>query len=387
MAFMRSLKLIGLAGLAAVLMTGTAHAQPQTSATHALLVDYETGEAMFCKNCDQRMPPSSMSKLMTVELVFQRLKDGRLKPTDTFHVSEAAWRQGAKTNESKMWVALNSDVSVDDLLKGIIVQSGGDACLVVAEALAGSEAAFAEMMNARAKELGFTNSHFVNSSGLPDPEHYMSAQDLAKLAAHVIRTYPEYYHYFALPEFTWSNIRQPNRNTLMGPNTGVDGLKTGHTLAGGYGITASANRDGRRMILVINGLKSERDRIAEGRRLFDTGYREFKSYQLLAAGDSVGDAELFGGQKEKVALAVKDPLRMLMPISGRRDMKVTLSYTGPIKAPVAAGQEVGALRVSVPGREDKIVPVVAAESVEGSGFFGNMMRGLEALIFGPGEVG
>ncbi len=157
-------------------------------------MDYDTGEALFCKDCDQPMPPSSMSKLMTVELVFQRLKDGRLKPTDTFHVSENAWRQGQKSNESKMWVAVNSDVSVDDLLKGIIVQSGGDACLVVAEALAGSEAAFAEMLNARAKEIGLTNSHFVNSSGLPDPEHYMSAEDLAKLAAYVIRTYPDYYH-------------------------------------------------------------------------------------------------------------------------------------------------------------------------------------------------
>jgi D-alanyl-D-alanine carboxypeptidase (penicillin-binding protein 5/6) len=384
MAFTRTLSLIGLA---AVLMTGTAYAQPQTAASHALLMDYDTGEALFCKNCDQQMPPSSMSKLMTVELVFQRLKDGRLQLTDTFHVSENAWRQGQRTNESKMWVAVNSDVSVDDLLKGIIVQSGGDACLVVAEALAGSEAAFAELMIARAKELGLTNSHFVNSSGLPDPDQYMSAEDLGKLAAHVIRTYPEYYHYFAIPEFTWSNIRQPNRNTLIGPSTGVDGLKTGHTDAAGYGITASAVRDGRRLILVVNGLKSERERIAEGRRLFDLGYREFKSYQLLTAGDAVGEAELFGGAKQKVALTVNEPVRMLMPIAGRRDMKVTLSYNGPIKAPVAAGQQIGSLKVSVPGKQDKIVPVVAAEAVSSSGFFDNMMRGLVALIFGPDEVG
>ncbi len=384
MAFTRTLSLIGLT---AVLMAGTAQAQPQTTATHALIVDYDTGEALFCKNCDQPMPPSSMSKLMTVELLFQRLKDGRLKPTDTFHVSENAWRQGQKTNESKMWVAVNSDVSVDDLLKGIIVQSGGDACLVVAEALGGSEAAFADMMNERGKELGLTGSHFVNSSGLPDPEHYMSAEDLAKLGAHLIRTYPEYYAYFALPEFTWSNIRQPNRNTLIGPNTGVDGLKTGHTLAAGYGITASSVRDGRRLVLVVNGLKSERERIEEGRRLLDIGYREFKSYELLAAGAAVGEADLFGGAKDKVALTVKDPVRMLMPVSGRRDMKVTLNYSGPIKAPVAAGQEIGTLRVSVPGKQDKIVPVVAAEAVSSSGFFDNMMRGIVSLIFGPDEVG
>ena len=384
MALTRTLSLIGLAAL---LMSGTAHAQPQTTATHALLMDYDSGEALFCKNCDQQMPPSSMSKLMTVELVFQRLKDGRLKLTDTFHVSENAWRQGQKTNESKMWVAVNSDVSVDDLLKGIIVQSGGDACLVVAEALAGSEAAFAELMTARAKELGLTNSHFVNSSGLPDPGQYMSAEDLGKLAAHVIRDYADYYHYFAIPEFTWSNIRQPNRNTLMGPSTGVDGLKTGHTDAAGYGITASAVRDGRRLVLVVNGLKSERERVAEGRRLIDLGYREFKSYQLLAAGDAVGEADLFGGAKQKVALTVSEPVRMLMPIAGRRDMKVTLSYNGPIKAPVAAGQQIGSLKVSVPGKPEKIVPVVAAEEVRASGFFNNMMRGLVALVFGPDEVG
>jgi len=384
MAFMRTLSLIGLA---AVLMAGTAHAQPQTTATHALLMDYDTGEALFCKNCDQQMPPSSMSKLMTVELVFQRLKDGRLKLTDTFHVSENAWRQGQKSNESKMWVAVNSDVSVDDLLKGIIVQSGGDACLVVAEALAGSEAAFAELMTARAKELGLSNSNFVNSSGLPDPGQYMSAEDLGKLAAHVIRDYADYYHYFSIPEFTWSNIRQPNRNTLMGPSTGIDGLKTGHTDAAGYGITASAVRDGRRLVLVVNGLKSERERVAEGRRLIDLGYREFKSYQLLAAGDAVGEADLFGGAKPKVALTVAEPVRMLMPIAGRRDMKVTLSYNGPIKAPVAAGQQIGSLKVSVPGKPEKIVPLVAGEEVRASGFFNNMMRGLVALIFGPDEVG
>lgn len=384
MALTRTLSLIGFA---AVLMAGTAQAQPQTAASHALLLDYDTGEQLFCKSCDQPMPPSSMSKLMTVELVFQRLKDGRLKPTDTFHVSENAWRQGQKTNESKMWVAVNSDVSIDDLLKGIIVQSGGDACLVVAEALGSTEAGFADMMNERAKEIGLTHSHFANSSGLPDPEHYMSAEDLGKLAAHIVRTYPDYYKYFAIPEFTWSNIRQPNRNTLIGPNTGVDGLKTGHTLAAGYGITASSVRDGRRLILVVNGLKSERERVEEGRRLLDIGYREFKSYQLLAAGDTVGEADLFAGAKDKVALTVKDPVRMLMPIAGRRDMKVTLSYNGPIKAPVAAGQEIGSLRVSVPGKEDKVVPVVAAEAVSSSGFIDNMMRGLVSLIFGPEEVG
>jgi len=376
--------LLGAAALTS--LAGAASAQPQTSASHAILLDYDSGEILFCKNCDQPMPPSSMSKLMTVELVFQRLKDGRLKPEDTFHVSEGAWRQGQKTNESKMWVAVNSDISVDNLLKGIIVQSGGDACVVVAEAIGGTEAAFAEMETARGKEIGLTNSHFVNSSGLPDPGQYMSAEDLAKLSAHVIKTYPDYYAYFKIPEFTWSNIKQPNRNTLVDENIGVDGLKTGHTDAAGYGITASSVRDGRRLILVINGMKSERERISEARRLLDLGYREFKAYQLLSAGDAVGEAELWHGAKKKVALTVKDPVRVLMPVNGRKDMKVTLRYDGPLRAPITAGQQVGTITVAVPGKPDKVVPVVSAETIGGSGFLDNMMMGLQALIFGSKEV-
>lgn len=367
---------------AGMIAAPAAEAQILTNATHAMIVDYESGEVLFCKSCDQPMPPSSMSKLMTVELLFQRLKDGRLKLDDTLHVSETAWRQGQKSNESKMWVAVNSDVSIDDLLKGIIVQSGGDACIVVAEALGGSETGFAEMMNARAKELGLTRSHFVNSSGLPDPDHYMAAEDLAKLAAHVIRTYPDLYRYFTIKEFTWSNIRQPNRNTLIDQNIGVDGLKTGHTDAAGYGIVASALRNDRRLILVVNGLKSERERIGEARRLFDIGYREFKSYQLAGAGDVVGDAELWGGAKERVGVTVKEPLRILLPVDARREMKVTLRYDGPVRAPVAAGQQIGTLTVSVPGKPDKTVPAVAAEAVPSNGFLDNMMIGLQTLIFG-----
>ena len=358
------------ASFLALLAAPTAQAQIQTEAKQAILMDYESGEVLFCKSCDEQMPPSSMSKLMTVELVLQRLKDGRLKPEDTFHVSERAWRQGLKDNESKMWVAVNSDISVDNLLKGIIVQSGGDACVVVAEALAGSEQAFADLENARAKELGLTRSHFTNSSGLPDPEHYMSAEDLAKLSAHVIRDYPEQYAYFKIPDFTWSKIKQPNRNTLVDENIGVDGLKTGHTEAGGYGIVASALRGGRRLILVINGMTSERARIAEARRLLDVGYREFKSYELLAANGEVGDADVWGGDKTKIKVKVAEPVRVLMPIGARRDLKVTLKYNGPLRAPIAAGQQVGTLTVSLPGKPDRMVPAVAAEGVAGSGFFG-----------------
>ena len=359
-----------------------ARADIQSTAKQAMLYDYDTNEVLYCKDCDQPMPPSSMSKLMTVELLFQRLKDGRLKPTDTMHVSETAWRQGQKDNESKMWVQLNSDVAVDDLLKGIIVQSGGDACVVVAEALGGSESAFAEMMNARARELGLTHSHFVNSSGLPDPGQYMSSEDLVRLSAHVIRDYPEYYKYFAIKEFTWSNIRQPNRNTLIGEASGVDGLKTGHTEAGGYGIIASAERNGRRLILVVNGMKSEHERINEARRLLDVGYREFKDYRIAGKGDVFATAQIWGGTKESVGVTVKDPLKVMMSVDSRPQMKVTLRYDSPVHAPIVAGQQIGTLTVSVPGKPDKVVPAVAAEPVPANGFLDRMMTGLQVLVFG-----
>lgn len=370
------------AAAAALLSATSAQAEILTTAKEALLYDYDSGEVLFCKACDEAMPPSSMSKLMTVEMVFQRLKDGRLKPTDTLHVSETAWRQGQKNNESKMWVAVNSDVPVDDLLKGIIVQSGGDACIVVAEAIGSSEAGFADMMNARAKEIGLTNSHFVNSSGLPDPQHYMTATDLAKLSAHVIRDYPDYYDYFKIPDFTWSKIRQPNRNTLVDENIGVDGLKTGHTEAGGYGIVASSLRNGRRLILVLNGLKSERERINEGRRLLDVGYREFRDYRLADKGKVVADAQVWGGTKNKVGVTVKDPLMVMLPIDSRKDLKVTLRYDGPMKAPIAAGQQIGTLTITAPGKPDRTVPAVAAEAVPSNSFLDKMMIGLQTLVFG-----
>ncbi len=363
-------------------LAGIAQAEIITTAKQAMLYDYDTDEVLFCKDCDQPMPPSSMSKLMTVELLFQRLKDGRLKPTDTMHVSETAWRQGQKDNESKMWVAVNSDIPVDDLLKGIIVQSGGDACVVVAEALGGSESGFADLMNARARELGLAHSHFANSSGLPDPGQYMSSEDLVKLAAHVIRDYPEYYKYFAIKEFTWSNIRQPNRNTLIGESTGVDGLKTGHTEAGGYGILASAERNGRRLILVVNGLKSEHERINEARRLLDIGFREFKDYKIAGKGDVVATAPIWGGAREAVGVTVKDPLKVMMSVDSRPQMKVTLRYDSPVRAPIAAGQQIGTLTISIPGKPDKIVPAVAAEEVPSNGFLDKMMTGLQALMFG-----
>ncbi|MEY4879683.1 MAG: D-alanyl-D-alanine carboxypeptidase [Pseudomonadota bacterium] len=375
---------MGFLGLLAI-PHEAALAQITSPAAQAVLMDYQTGEVLFCKECDVEVPPSSMTKMMTVELVFQRLKDGRLSLTDTFPVSERAWRQGLTTNESKMFVELGSQISVDDLLKGIIVSSGGDACVVVSEALGGSEEGFADMMNTRAAEIGLTRSHFVNSHGVAEPGHHMSVRDLAILSAHLIRDYPEHYHYFAIPEFTWSNITQGNRNQLLFRNVGVDGLKTGHTEAGGYGISASAEREGRRLIAVVNGLDSETARNAEAGRLLDIGFREFRNYELLAAGDPVGEVEVFGGAVDTVPVALVNPLHTIMSPDARRAMTVTLSYDGPVEAPISAGQEIGMLTVSAPGKPDTVVPVVATQAVEAGGFFKNMFLGLNALIAQTGS--
>jgi D-alanyl-D-alanine carboxypeptidase (penicillin-binding protein 5/6) len=361
-----------------------AQAQINSPAAQAALLDFETGEILFCKACDEQVSPSSMTKLMTVELIFQRLKDGRLSLTDTFSVSERAWRQGLTTNESKMWVELGSQISADNLLKGIIVSSGGDACIVVAEALGGTEEDFATIMSNRALELGLNNSHFKNSHGLSEPDHYMSVHDIARLSAHLIREYPDYYHYFAIPEFTWSEIRQPNRNQLLFRNVGVDGLKTGHTDAGGYGIVVSAERDGWRLISAVNGLGSEAERNTEAGRLLDVGFREFKSYELLAANETVASVEIWGGAQDAVPVVAIEPLQTILSPDARTQMRVTVSYDGPVRAPITAGQKIAMLTLSAPGKPDRSMPLYAGQAVEEAGFFKNIYLGVSALVGGSG---
>ena len=370
------------AALIVLLLAAPARAQIDTAAQHAILMDYDSGEILFDKDGEAPMPPSSMSKLMTVELVFRRLKEGSLKPTDTFHVSEKAWREGADSSESKMFVMVNSDVSVDDLLKGIIVQSGNDACVVVAEGMAGSEDAFAQMMTKRAKELGLTQSHFANATGMPDPGQYMSARDLAMLAAHIIRDYPEYYKYFGMTDFTWSKIHQPNRNPLLTANVGADGLKTGHTDAGGYGLVGSAVQGGRRLILVLNGLTSERQRVEESQRLMQIGFRDFKHYDLFKPSDVVMQADVWGGASPTVPLRVGTPLSIILHPESRHDMKVTVHYDSPIPAPIAAGQQLGTITVSAPGHPNKTAPLYAASDVPMTGLFGRVWLGIKSLTGG-----
>ena len=375
-----------------------ASAMITTPAEHAVLADGATGQILWDKNGDVAMPPASMSKLMTLELLFQRLKDGRVKLTDTFPVSELAWRTGG----SKMFVKVGNSVPVEDLIRGIIIDSGNDACVVVAQALGGTIQGFADMMNRRAKELGLEHSHFVNPDGLPEPPgQLMSARDLAHLARHIIVTYPQYYHYFSERDFTWNGIHQTNRNTVLEMLPGADGLKTGHTEAAGYGIVASAQRGGQRFVLVLGGLRfpdldqysprkkdwlAEQRRGQEAARVLESAFREFRGYKLFDAGAVVGHAPVWQGSKESVPLVLKQKLGVMMQVDSRSAMKVSLDYDGPVQAPVRKGQQIGTLSVTAPGFPSARVPVYAGESIGSAGFFDRILTGLKALFTGaPAE--
>ncbi len=354
----------------------------QTNAQFALMMDYETGAVLFSKDGDQPMAPASMAKLMTVAILFEKLKHGELKLDDTFTVSEQAWRLSVagKNESSKMFVSIGSQIRVEDLLQGIIVQSGNDACTVVAEHFSGNEEAFSDLMNAEAKKIGLKNSVFKNASGLPHPDMTVTAHDLALLAQYIIREFPDLYRFFGEKEFTWNGIKQANRNLLLGVYPGADGLKTGHTQASGYGMVASAEQDGRRLILVVNGLKSEAERAAETKRLFDLAFREFRTYALLKAGEVVGEAEVWAGEVRGVPLAVRQPVKLLMRRASRDGLKVKLDYLEPVIPPIARGQELGKLTITAPGVPDVVVPVYAGADVEAGGLMTQIKVGLKEML-------
>ncbi len=392
---MPRLRFFVLASLLLAFGLSPAHAAMSTSAEHAILMDAATGQVLWAKDAFTPMPPASMSKLMTLELLFQRLKDGRVKLTDTFPVSEAAWRE---RSGSTMYVNIGDHIAVENLIRGIITQSGNDACIVVAEALGGTVEGFVDVMNKRAKEIGLTGSHFVNPDGLDQPPgQTMTAYDLAKLSRHLIQDYPQYYHYFSERSFTWQGITQPNRNLVLDAFPGTDGLKTGHLESSGYGVTASAVRNGQRLILVINGLRypdlakadpkrrdwfAERRRADEAARVLGMAFREFRSYQLFKAGEIAGVAQVWGGSKKTVPVTAGKAVAVTLQVDSRPKMKVTLHYTGPLQAPIAQGQQVGTLSVTAPDFPGMTVPVYAAQSVPRAGIFGRMMAGLRALIWG-----
>jgi D-alanyl-D-alanine carboxypeptidase (penicillin-binding protein 5/6) len=358
----------------------------ESIAKQAILIDTTTGAVLFGKNADMPMPPSSMSKMMTVYMLFERLRDGSLSMDDTFSISENAWRKGgAKSGGSTMFLIPGKKVRVEDLIRGIIVQSGNDACIVVAEGLASSEEAFAEEMTARAKELGLKNSVFKNSTGWPDPEHLTTARDLAILAQRTIEDFPGFYHYYKETEFTYNGIRQINRNPLLYRDIEVDGLKTGHTQDAGYGLTASATKGDRRLILVVNGLASKKERRREPDRLLSWGLREFNNYKLFAAGEDVTKAEVWLGKEAEVMLMIEKEVLITLSRKARRKMKVAVQFDAPIPAPIAKGQRIAKLVVTAPGFDSIEVPLLASRLVERLGLLGRLGTALKAIIWGePG---
>jgi D-alanyl-D-alanine carboxypeptidase (penicillin-binding protein 5/6) len=331
-----------------------------TIAKQAILVDFDTDAVLLEKNADERMPPSSMSKLMTMYMVFDALKQGRLKLDQELPVSERAWRMGG----SKMFVQIGNQVKVEDLMRGVIVQSGNDACIVLAEALGGSEQQFAELMNQKARQIGLTSSNFRNSTGWPDPEHRTTCRDLARLAKRIIIDFPEFYRYYNERSFTFNNISQDNRNPALARVPGADGLKTGHTEEAGYGLTASAKRGERRLILVFNGLPSMRARAEESERILEWGFREFENVVLFRAADVVEQVPVYLGDRKTVPLVGGKDVVVTLPRAWRNRMQVRLRYEAPVSAPVLRGTQLGTLEVSGQGVPQMSVPLMAGADVE-----------------------
>jgi len=387
--FLLSLLIPAAAGAAAL----------NTSAEHALLMDGDTGQVLWAKDAEKPVPPASMSKLMTLELLFQRLKDHRLKLSDTFPVSERAWRE---RSGSECFVNIGDRISIENLIRCVIIMSGNDSCITIAEGIGGTVENFVAMMNERAKQLGLNQSHFVNPNGLDQPPgQLMSAHDLGKLALHLIHAYPEYYHYFSERDFVWSNIHQHNRNLVLDRFPGADGLKTGHLESSGYGITVSGVRDGHRLILVLNGLRypdlaarggkaqdwfAEQRRADEAARILGVAFHEFRRYKLFDAEDTVGEAAVWRGDRATVPVTTGKNLSIIMTPESREKMAVTLTYDGPVQAPIAKGQKIGTLTVTAPEYPTLTVPVFAADDVGSAGFVSRIFIGLRSLVSGHGTA-
>lgn len=378
MKFARTIAAIMSAALS-VAATAFAQAPFETDAEFAAIMDYRTGEILFEKNARTPTAPASMSKLMTVAIVFEQLKNGSLSLGDEFDVSEKAWRMGG----SKMWVRVDTKITVENLLRGVVVQSGNDACIVLAENIAGSEDAFAELMNRKAREWGLTDSTFANATGWPHENQKMSMRDLALLTRKIIHDYPEHYALFAETEFTWEKIRQPNRNPLLDLVDGADGLKTGHTEDSGYGLVGSAVMDGERRIVVVNGLDSERARATESARLMRIAFNDFSTKAFYTPGDIVGDAQVFKGAQKAVPLITADNVSMILHRSMLDDTKATVIYEGPVSAPVRENQQIGLLRVEVEGGQTKEFPLYAGRAVGETGVFGKIALGAKKLLAKP----
>jgi serine-type D-Ala-D-Ala carboxypeptidase (penicillin-binding protein 5/6) len=355
----------------------------------AILIEATSGSVLFEKNADELRAPSSMMKLMTAEVVFHAIKQGDVKLTDEYRISENAWRRGgAPSGTSTMFAALNSKVSVDDLLHGALIQSGNDACIALAEGIAGNEHTFAtENMTKRARELGMTKSTFANSNGLPDPGNKMTVRELSTLARYIIRTYPEFYKLFGEKEYTWNKIRQPNRNPLLNSLEGADGLKTGYTKEGGYGMVGSAVQNGIRLIAVVNGLEDSEDRATETKKMLEWGFRNFEVRTLFAAQQPVGYAKVFGGDSGSVRLSSPDPINVMVQKNGTDKLIARIVYSGPVRAPITPGQPVGIVRVWRGAAIAMEAPVFAADAVGKGSTMRRAIDGVSELMIGVFRAG
>jgi D-alanyl-D-alanine carboxypeptidase (penicillin-binding protein 5/6) len=354
----------------------------------AILIEASSGSVLFEKNADELRAPSSMMQLMTAEVVFHAMQKGEVKPTDEYRVSENAWRRGgAPAGGPTMFAAIHSKVSVDDLLRGAIILNGNDGCMVLAEGIAANERIFADMMTKRAREIGLTQSIFANSSGLPDPGNKMTVRELAKLARYVIQTYPDQYKLFSEREFTWNKIRQQSRNPLLTSLEGADGLKTGYTKDGGYGMVASAVQNDTRLIVVINGLDDPDDRVSEAKKMLEWGFRNFEARTLFAADQQVGYAKVFGGESRSVRLASSQPIRVMVQKNGNDKLIARVVYNGPVRAPVAVGQQVGLVKVWRGANIAMEAPVYATEAVGAGSTMRRAIDGASELVIGMFRAG
>ena len=360
----------------------------QTSVPAALLLDPDNDSVLYEKNGDQLVAPASLAKLMTLEFVFNEIKQGHIKLDDEFPISENAWRKGgAPSHGSTMFAAIHSKVKLDDLIHGIIVDSANDACIAVAEALAGSEPEFGAMLTRRARQIGLEKSTFANATGYSDPDLRVTAREMAALARHIMKTYPEFYPYFAEREFTWNNIRQQNRNPLLAMGIGADGLKTGETAEAGFNLVGSAVQDGFRLIVVITGARSEKERAEEARKMLEWGFHGFEARVLFAEGQTIGEAKVFGGNTRYVPLVAPGTIRLMMPRNGSERLLARIVYTGPVPAPVSKGQSIGKLKV---WRGDKLaleVPLQAAEDVGKGTMSQRAVDGATELMIGLFRAG
>jgi D-alanyl-D-alanine carboxypeptidase (penicillin-binding protein 5/6) len=355
----------------------------------AILIEATSGSVLFEKNADELRAPSSMMKLMTAEVVFHAVKEGTVKLTDEYRISENAWRRGgAPSGTSTMFAALNSKVSVDDLLHGAVIQSGNDACIALAEGMAGNEKIFAaDFMTPRARELGLAKSTFANANGLPDPGNKMTVRELAMLARHIILDYPEFYKLFGEKEFTWNKIRQSNRNPLLNAMEGADGLKTGYTKEGGYGMVGSVVQNGTRLIVVVNGLEDSEDRATEAKKMLEWGFRNFETRTLFAANQPIGYAKVFGGDAGSVQLASPEPVKVMVQKNGTDKLIARIVYSGPVRAPIEQGQKVGVVKVWRGANIAVETPVYAAESIGRGSTMRRAIDGVSELVIGMFRAG